>query len=376
MANIPFLSLKDVTALHGAEINEAVTRVVNNGWYLQGKENEQFEKHYSDFIGCKYTIGCANGLDALIWIFRAYIEMGIMKPGDEVIVPANTYIATTLSITENGLIPISIEPKPNTLEIDDDLIEAAITPRTKAIAIVHLYGRIAYTEKIGVLCKKYNLKLIEDCAQSHGCKFYDGRITGSIGDAAGHSFYPGKNLGALGDGGAVTTNDHELASAVRALANYGSQRKYVFKYAGRNSRLDEIQAAVLDVKLKYLTEDNEHRKIVAHCYYEHINNPLITLPDLLPDDQNVYHLFPILVKGKKNRDRLHDYLAEHGVGTVCHYPIPPHKQKCYAKEHWNTPQLSLPITERLADEELSIPIGPAITFDEVAQVVELINKFI
>ena len=374
MANIPFLSLKDVTALHGAEINEAVSRVVNSGWYLQGKENEQFEKHYSEFIGTKHTIGCANGLDALIWIFRAYIEMGVMSPGDEVIVPANTYIATILAITENGLVPVLIEPKPNTLEIDDELIESRITSKTKAIAIVHLYGRIAYTDKIGDLCKKYNLKLIEDCAQSHGCKYYDGRITGSIGDAAGHSFYPGKNLGALGDGGAVTTNDDELAAAVRALANYGSQKKYVFKYAGRNSRLDEIQAAVLDVKLKYLTEDNAHRKEVAHYYYEHINNPLISLPDLLPDDQNVYHLFPILVKDGK-RDALHDYLAENGVGTVCHYPIAPHKQECYAKEQWNTPQLSLPITERLADEELSLPIGPAITIEEVEEVVKFINDF-
>ena len=374
MANIPFLSLKDVTALHGAEINEAVSRVVNGGWYLQGKENEQFEKHYSEFIGTKHTIGCANGLDALIWIFRAYIEMGVMSPGDEVIVPANTYIATILAITENGLVPVLIEPKPNTLEIDDELIESRITSKTKAIAIVHLYGRIAYTDKIGELCKKYNLKLIEDCAQSHGCKYYDGRITGSIGDAAGHSFYPGKNLGALGDGGAVTTNDDELAVAVRALANYGSQKKYVFKYAGRNSRLDEIQAAVLDVKLKYLTEDNAHRKEVAHYYYEHINNPLISLPDLLPDNQNVYHLFPILVKDGK-RDALHDYLAENGVGTVCHYPIAPHKQECYAKEQWNTPQLSLPITERLADEELSLPIGPSIKIEEVKEVVKLVNNY-
>lgn len=382
--NIPFLSLHDVTALHGAEINEAVTRVVNNGWYLQGKENEQFEKHYSEFIGCKHTIGCANGLDALIWIFRAYIEMGVMQPGDEVIVPANTYIATILAITENNLVPVCIEPKPNTLEIDDDLIEEAITPKTKAIAIVHLYGRIAYTDKIGALCKKYNLKLIEDCAQSHGCKFTDGRVTGNIGDAAGHSFYPGKNLGALGDGGAVTTNDPELAAAVRALANYGSQKKYVFKYAGRNSRLDEIQAAVLDVKLKYLAEDNAKRKAVAHYYYEHINNPLITLPDLLPDEQNAYHLFPIIVSGnssteaqgeKSNRDRLHDYLEQNGVGTVCHYPIAPHKQECYAKAAWNTPQLSLPITERLADEELSLPIGPAISKEEVAEVVRLVNEF-
>lgn len=375
MNNIPFLSLRDVTALHGAEINEAVTRVVNSGWYLQGKENEQFEKHYSEFIGSKYTIGCGNGLDALVWIFRAYIEMGVMKAGDEVIVPANTYIATILAITENDLVPVLVEPKPDTLEIDDELIEEAITSKTKAIAIVHLYGRMAYTDKIGELCKKYNLKIVEDCAQSHGCKYTDGRVTGSIGDAAGHSFYPGKNLGALGDGGAVTTNDPELAAAVRALANYGSQRKYVFKYAGRNSRLDEIQAAVLDVKLKYLVEDNAKRKLVARYYYENISNPLISLPDLLPDEQNAYHLFPIIISGKENRDRLHDYLEENGVGTVCHYPIPPHKQECYAKEVWNTPQLSLPITERLANEELSLPIGPAITIEEVVKITHIINLF-
>ena len=372
--NIPFLSLKDVTALHGEEINEAVSRVVNGGWYLQGKENEKFEADYAKFIGTKYCVGCANGLDALIWIFRAYIEMGVMQPGDEVIVPANTYIATILAITENGLKPVLIEPKVNTLEIDDDLIEAAITPKTKAIAIVHLYGRIAYTEKIGALCKKYNLKLVEDNAQAHGCKFFDGRLTGSIGDAAGHSFYPGKNLGALGDGGAITTNDQELAAAVRALANYGSQKKYVFKYSGRNSRLDEIQAAVLDVKLKYLVEDNLHRKEVAHYYYECINNQLVTMPDLLLDEQNVYHLFPILVKEGK-RDALHEYLDENGVGTVIHYPIAPHKQECYAKEDWNTPQLRLPITEKIADEELSLPIGPAISLEEVKQVVELVNRF-
>lgn len=374
MANIPFLSLRDVTALHGAEINEAVSRVVNNGWYLQGKENEQFEKHYAEFIGTKYCVGCANGLDALIWIFRAYIEMGVMQSGDEVIVPANTYIATMLAITENRLKPILVEPKPNTLELDDDKIEEVITPRTKAIALVHLYGRNAYTDKIGEICKKYNLKLVEDNAQAHGCKHNDGRMTGSIGDAAGHSFYPGKNLGALGDGGAVTTNDEELARAIRALANYGSQKKYVFKYAGRNSRLDEIQAAVLDVKLNYLVKDNQHRKKVAHYYYEYINNSLITLPYLLPDEQNVYHLFPILV-GKSKRDVLHDYLEQNGVGTVCHYPIAPHKQECYTKAVWNTPQLRLPISERLADEELSLPIGPTIALDEVKTVVDLINRF-
>src|SRR5574344_681667 len=341
MANIPFLSLHDVTALHGAEINEAVTRVVNNGWYLQGKENEQFEKHYSEFIGCKHTIGCANGLDALIWIFRAYIEMGVMQPGDEVIVPANTYIATILAITENGLKPVLVEPKPNTLQIDDDLIEANITPKTKAIAIVHLYGRIAYTDKIGEICKKHNLKLIEDCAQSHGCKHTDGRVTGSIGDAAGHSFYPGKNLGALGDGGAVTTNDPELAATVRTLANYGSQKKYFFKYTGRNSRLDEIQAAVLNVKLKYLVEDNAHRKEVAKLYIDGLSNTYVTLPDTLPFESNVFHIFPILISEGK-RDALHEYLEQNGVGTMIHYPIPPHKQDCYIQ--WN--KKHLPITEQ------------------------------
>lgn len=374
MAIIPFLSLKDVTALHGAEINEAVNRVVNSGWYLQGKENEQFEQHYAEFIGTKYCIGCANGLDALIWIFRAYIELGVMQPGDEVIVPANTYIATILAITENGLKPILVEPKPNTLELDDDRIEEVITPRTKAIALVHLYGRCAYTDKIGEICKKYNLKLVEDNAQAHGCKHTDGRVTGSIGDAAGHSFYPGKNLGALGDGGAVTTNDEELAKAIRALANYGSQKKYVFKYTGRNSRLDEIQAAVLDVKLKYIDEDNKHRQEIAAYYYEHINNPLVTLPVRLQDVNNVYHLFPIIV-GEGKRDALHDYLEQNGVGTVCHYPIAPHKQECYAKVDWNVPQLNLPITERLADEELSIPIGPSLMIEEAKTVIELINVF-
>lgn len=366
--------MKDVTALHGVEINEAVSRVVNGGWYLQGKENEQFERHYAEFIGTKYCVGCANGLDSLIWIFRAYIEMGVMQPGDEVIVPANTYIATILAITENGLKPILIEPKLETLELDDGRIEERITPKTKAIALVHLYGRNAYTEKIGDICKKYNLKLVEDNAQAHGCKYTDGRITGSIGDAAGHSFYPGKNLGALGDGGAVTTNDEDLAKVIRALANYGSHKKYVFKYTGRNSRLDEIQAAVLDVKLKYLVEDNQHRKEIAHLYYEQIDNPLITLPDLLPDEQNVYHLFPIIV-GEGKRNALHEYLEQNGVGTVCHYPIAPHKQGCYAKANWNKTKLNLPITERLADEELSLPIGPTITINEAERIVFLLNNF-
>ena len=373
---IPFLSLKDVTALHGVEINEAVSQVVNNGWYLQGKENERFEERYSKYIGCKYTIGCANGLDALIWIFRAYIEMGVMQRGDEIIVPANTYIATVLAITENNLIPVLVEPKLNTLEIDDDLIEAYITPKTKAIVVVHLYGRLAITPKILEICKKYNLKLVEDNAQAHGCVYTPtGQRTGSIGDAAGHSFYPGKNLGALGDGGAITTNDSKLAVTVRTLANYGSQKKYVFKYTGRNSRLDEIQAAVLNVKLSYLEKDNQHRKDLAAYYIENLNNKYVALPDTLPMKENAFHLFPILVS-ENRRDALHDYLERNGVGTVIHYPIAPNKQECYSNENWNKPQLSLPITEKIANEELSLPIGPSISLEDVAEVVRLINEFI
>lgn len=365
---IPFLSLKDTTALHGAEIRDAVTRVVNSGWYLHGKETECFEENYSKFVGTKFTVGCANGLDALIWIFRAYIEMGVMQPGDEVIVPANTYIATILAITENGLKPILVEPKLNTLQIDDDKIEEVINSKTKAITIVHLYGRIAYTDKIGSFCKKYNLKLIEDCAQSHGCLYKDGRMTGGIGDAAAHSFYPGKNLGALGDGGAVTTNDEELANTVRILANYGSPQKYVFKYRGRNSRLDEIQAAVLNVKLKYLVEDNNHRKKVAKYYIEGLKSSFISLPDTLPYESNSFHLFPIFCE---KRNELQDYLGRNGVCTVIHYPIAPHKQECY--KEWNN--RTLIITEYIADHELSLPIGPAISFEDVNRIIELINKF-
>ena len=373
--NIPFLSLKDITSKYASEIYEAAKRVIDSGWYLQGVENERFEKNYANYIGSKYCIGCANGLDALIWIFRAYIELGVMKPGDEVIVPANTYVATILSITENGLVPVLVEPNPNTLQIDDSLIEARITDKTKAICIVHLYGRLAYTERIGELCKKYNLKLVEDNAQAHGCTF-NGIKTGNIGDASGHSFYPGKNLGALGDGGAVTTNDEELAKTIRILANYGSSVKYVFQYTGRNSRLDEIQAAILDVKLKYIDEDVKLRQQVAKYYYENINNPLITLPERLDDANNAYHLFPIIVKGKENRDRLQKYLTENGIGTVCHYPIAPHKQECYANASWNIPVLLLPITERLADEELSLPMSPCMCEEEVMEVIKVINLFI
>lgn len=364
---IKFLDLQRITQKYASEIHEAVDRVVDSGWYLQGKENEKFEANYSQYIGTKYTVGCANGLDALIWIFRAYVEMGVMQPGDEVIVPANTYIASILAISENGLKPVLVEPSIETYQIDDSKIEAAITERTKAILIVHLYGQCAYTDKIGELCKKYNLKLVEDNAQAHGCKFND-RKTGSLGDAAGHSFYPGKNLGAFGDAGAVTTDDEELAKVVRAVANYGSTQKYVFKYIGRNSRLDEIQAAVLDVKLKHLDEDVAIRKEVAKYYIDHITNPAIITPTVKDWDAHVFHLFPIRTK---HRDELQKYLADNGVQTIIHYPIPPHKQECY--KEWNG--LSFPITERIHDEELSLPMSPVMTEEEVKKVVEVLNDF-
>ncbi len=364
---VKFLDLHKITAKYATEIHEAVLRVVDSGWYLQGIENDKFEENYSKYIGTKYTIGCANGLDALIWIFRAYIEMGVMEPGDEVIVPANTYIATILAITENGLKPILVEPKLSTYQIDENLIEQAITPRTKAICIVHLYGQCAYTQKIGELCKKYNLKLIEDNAQAHGC-LYHGRKTGSLGDAAGHSFYPGKNLGAFGDAGAVTTDDKELAERVRALANYGSHKKYVFKYTGRNSRLDEIQAAILDVKLQHLDEDVALRQSVAQRYCSEINNPKITLPTIQDWTAHAFHLFPIRCI---ERDRLQQYLTDCGIQTIIHYPTPPHKQECYREMN----HLSLPITEQIHNEELSLPMSPVMSDEEISAVIEAINRF-
>ena len=364
---VPFLSLKNITEKYSDEINAAVLRVVNSGWYLQGNENQTFEKNYAKYIGTDCCIGCANGLDALILILRAYKELGVMQDGDEIIVPANTYIASILAITENNLKPILVEPTFDNLEIDDSKIEERITPKTRAIMIVHLYGRCAYTEKIGALCKKYNLKLIEDNAQAHGCHFKD-KHTGSLGDAAGHSFYPGKNLGALGDGGAVTTNDKALADIVRALANYGSQKKYVFKYCGRNSRLDEIQAAVLDVKLKYLDADNALRQKIAKYYYENINNSKIVLPKRIADKNNVYHLFPVFCE---ERDNFQQYLKVSGIQTLIHYPIPPHKQECY--KQWN--EISLPITEKIHNQELSLPMSPCLTWEEAEYVVDCVNAF-
>ena len=343
--------------------------MVESGWYLQGNENTSFEKNYADYIGCSYCVGCANGLDALIWIFRAYLELGVMKPGDEVIVPANTYIASILAITENGLTPVLVEPDINTYQLDGTKIEAAITSRTKAILLVHLYGQCAYTDVIGGLCEKYNLKLVEDNAQAHGCRFMGGARTGSIGHAAGHSFYPGKNLGALGDGGAVTTNDEQLAECVRALANYGSTRKYVFKYIGRNSRLDEIQAAVLNVKLKYLDEDTERRREVARYYIDNITNPAVILPQIQDWQAHVFHLFPVRCA---RRDELQKFLADNGVQTVIHYPIPPHLQECY--KEWNS--WSFPITEQIHNEELSLPMSSVLTIEELQKVVSIINQFV
>ena len=382
---IKFLDLKGITDLYADEIKQAVDSVIDSGWYLQGNANKQFEANYARYIGTNHCVGVANGLDALIWIYRAYIEMGVMQPGDEVLVPANTYIASILAITENGLKPVLVEPNIETLEMDDRLIEQAITPRTKSILIVHLYGRCAYTERIGELCRQYNLRLVEDNAQAHGCSYSieNGKLkiennesaanfifkkTGSLGDAAGHSFYPGKNLGALGDGGAVTTNDSELADCIRALANYGSQRKYVFRYKGRNSRLDEIQAAILDVKLRHLDADNRRRQQIARYYYEHIINPLITMPTRLSDENNVYHIFPVLCP---ERDRLQQYLTAQGIQTLIHYPIPPHKQECY--KEWNT--MNLPVTEQIHQQELSIPISQVLTDQEVREIVGILNTF-
>ena len=383
---LPFLDLKKITACHEQEYTEAIQRVLRSGWFLQGEENKRFETRYAEYIGTRYAVGVGNGLDALHLIYRAYIELGVMKSGDEVIVPANTFIASILALTENQLVPVLVEPRFDTLELDEERIEEVITAKTRSILLVHLYGRCAYTEKIGALCRKYDLKLVEDNAQAHGCKAsqvqsskfkVQSKRTGALGDAAGHSFYPGKNLGTFGDAGAVTTNDPVLADTVRALANYGSVKKYVSDYQGRNSRMDEIQAAVLNVKLNYLDEDNAHRQEIAHYYYEHIKNPLIQLPVRLPDENNVYHIFPVFCE---QRDRLQEFLREQGVQTLIHYPIPPHQQTCYSHQTTanGTPwhQLSLPVTESIHRQELSLPISPVLTLEETSFVTEAINSFV
>ena len=380
---IPYLSLHKVTASHLEEIESAITEVIESGWYLKGEATERFEHDYAEYIGTRYCIGCGNGLDALTLIFRAYKELGAMADGDEVIVPANTFVASILSLSENGLKPVLVEPRPDTLEIDDSKIEAAITERTRAILLVHLYGRCAYTEKIGQLCHDHHLKLIEDNAQAHGCRYniqpsmFGPQRTGSLGHAAAHSFYPGKNLGALGDAGAVTTDDERLASMVLSLGNYGSSRKYVFEHKGRNSRIDELQATVLDTKLKYLDEDNARRKVIAERYISEIDNPKITIPGATKTKSakaiyalgdNVWHIFPILCD---ERNRLQEYLLDKGVQTAIHYPIPPHRQKAYSE--WNG--LQLPITEKIHREELSLPCNQTMTDEEVDEVIRLVNAF-
>lgn len=364
---IPYLSLQRVTNEHLVEIQQAVNKVIESGWYLQGQALQTFEKQYAEYIGTRHCVSCANGLDALTLILKAYIERGMMQAGDEIIVPANTYIATILAITANQLVPVLIEPRMDTFQIDDTKIEEAITERTRGIMLVHLYGRCAYTEKIGKLCQKYHLQLIEDNAQAHGCRYNGGQRTGSLGNAAAHSFYPGKNLGALGDAGAVTTNDSELANTIRALANYGSSQKYVFPYKGQNSRMDEIQAAVLSVKLRYLDADNARRSTIAQHYLSNIHHPLITLPQGCGED-NVWHIFPILTP---QRDKLQQFLLQQGIQTVIHYPIPPHQQGAY--KEWN--HRAYPITERIHEQELSIPLNQTLTDVEVNTIVNVLNSY-
>ncbi len=367
MKMVEFLNLRKITEMYSDEIHDAASRVIDSGWYLQGSESKQFEDNYRKYIGTAHCVGVANGLDALRLIIKSYIELGVMKESDEIIVPANTFIASILAITDNGLAPVLVEPDISTLQIDDNKIESAITDKTKAIMIVHLYGQCAYTEKIRDICERYNLKLIEDNAQAVGCEYINKR-TGSLGDAAGHSFYPGKNLGAFGDAGAVTTNDDELAHMVRLLGNYGSSVKYQFDYKGLNSRLDEIQAAVLDVKLKYIEQDNNRRKEVALYYINKINNEHIKLPVVKDWNAHVFHLFPVLCE---QRGKLQQHLKDNGVETLIHYPTPPHKQKAYADFN----KMSFPITEKIHAEELSLPISQVITDEELKIVVSAVNSF-
>jgi len=382
---VKFLDLQKINAQYVDELKSATARVIDSGWYLQGIEVSNFEKHLSEYIGVKHAIGVANGLDALRLILKAYIEMGVMQEGDEVIVPANTYIATILAITDNKLKAILVEPDINNYNLNISLIEKYITDRTKAIMIVHLYGLVCWSEELEVLAKKYHLKIIEDNAQAIGANYRKSMTSGlthaeeiksgALGDASGFSFYPGKNLGALGDAGAVTTNDDILAETVRALGNYGSKKKYVHEYQGLNSRMDELQAAILDVKLSYVDIENNRRREIAQYYSENIININIVLAVLdnkllIRDNQShVWHLF--VIRSSK-RDRLQEYLTENGIQTLIHYPIPPHKQKAYKALN----NLCFPVTELIHNEVLSLPISPVMEMQEVIHIVKVINAFI
>ncbi len=360
---IKFLDLKKINNRYREEIDSRIKNILDKGWYLQGEENENFTKNFANFCGTKFALGVANGLDALNLIIKAY---GFGN-GDEIIVPANTYIATILAISENGCIPILVEPDIKTYNINPDSIEEKITTKTKAIMVVHLYGQAVQMEKIWKIAKKYNLKIIEDSAQAHGAIYQENR-TGNLGDASGFSFYPGKNLGCIGDGGAVTTNDEELFNKIKAIANYGSDRKYHHIYKGVNSRLDEIQAAVLDIKLKHLDSDNNKRREISKYYRENIKNSKLILPETYDEKSHVWHIFAVRTQ---NRDEFQKYLTEKGIQTIIHYPTPPHKQGAY--KEWNN--LSFPITEEIHNTILSLPISPVMTDSEIEKVVEVVNEY-
>lgn len=365
---IKFLDLQKINAQYAEELKEAASQVIASGWFLQGEQNMLFENNLKQLIGTPNVINVANGLDALRLILRAYVEMGVMNEGDEVIVPANTYIATILAITDNRLKPILVEPSLLTYNIDIDKIEAAITPMTKAIMVVHLYGRVVWSEELERIANKYNLKIIEDNAQAIGGS-YNGIMTGNLGDAAGFSFYPGKNLGALGDSGAVTTKDAELARVVRAIANYGSEKKYENIYMGLNSRMDEMQAAFLNVKIKHILAENSRRREIASHYCNNIQNAKIILPSF-PNDllEHVHHLFVVRTA---DRVALQTYLSDNGIQTLIHYPIPPHKQECY--KEWNI--YNYPIAEQIHREVLSLPISPVLSHKDVDTVIEILNNY-
>ena len=364
---IKFLDLKAVTNKYQTEIHEAVMRTVNSGWYLLGNETQRFDTAYASYIGTKYCVGCANGLDAITLIFKALIRMGYLQVGDEVLVPANTFIATIHGLTSNGLRPILVDARDDNGQIDEALLKKAYTTKCKAFLAVHLYGQCSLTKELTEFCESKGLLLIEDNAQAHGCRFKSTR-TGSIGIAGAHSFYPGKNLGALGDGGAITTNDSRLATLVRQLGNYGYSQKYVCDEMGQNSRLDELQAAILNVKLRHLDEDIALRQTIARFYRKHITNPEIRLPKLEDESSHVYHLFPIRCA---QRDKLQNYLTQKGIETLIHYPIPPHKQQCYKEFN----HLNLPITECISNEVLSLPISPVMSLSDAEKVVDALNNF-